>query len=214
MTAEGYEVTQRRDGTEARVQLAGADAFDLVLLDVMLPWEDGLSLARKLRQRFPRLPILFLTAKTQPADVVAGFAAGGNDYLRKPFSLEELIVRIENLVGAGRSRSKSSVTMPDGTFALGGLVFDYRGLALLDADTGVERARLSNREADVLRYLAEREGDTVDRRELLRAVWHDDGTSHSRTLDVYARRLRRVLAMEPRVELITLRGVGYRFVVR
>ncbi|MFK8056828.1 MAG: response regulator transcription factor [Saprospiraceae bacterium] len=214
LNSRGYEIDHFTDGTAARHVLAKADEYDLALLDVMLPWEDGLSLGRKLRNRYPSLPILFLTAKTQAADVVAGFEAGGNDYLRKPFSLEELIVRIENLV---RVRSQQPIGSPlldgAGCYTLGKLCFDPTRLTLRDAEAEQELVRLSHRESELLRYLADRAGEVVHRRDLLLALWQDDSLSQSRTLDVYVRKLRQVLTGEPAVELITLRGVGYRFVV-
>jgi len=214
LSSRGYEIDHFTDGTAARHVLAKAELYDLVLLDVMLPWEDGLSLGRKLRERYPDLPILFLTAKTQAADVVAGFKAGGNDYLRKPFSLEELIVRIENLLRTkAQNSSNSSLAMEAGCYALGRLRFDPIRLTLQDERDEEHVVRLSHRESELLRYLADRAGEVVHRRDLLLALWQDDSLSQSRTLDVYVRKLRQVLSSEPAIELITLRGVGYRFVV-
>lgn len=213
LATRGYRVEHYVDGTAARRVLAKADQFDLVLLDVMLPWKDGLSLARQLRVRHPRLPILFLTAKTQAADVVAGFEAGGNDYLRKPFSLEELVARMENLLRARPKLNGPNLSPEGGMYVLGGLRFDYSRLTLWEADGSGARTRLSHREGELLRYLCERVGETVDRHALLRALWGDDAHAQSRSLDVYVRKLRRALAGEPAVELLTLRGVGYRFVV-
>ena len=214
LSSRGFQIDHFTDGTAARHVLAKAEAYDLALLDVMLPWEDGLSLGRKLRERYPDLPILFLTAKTQTADVVAGFAAGGNDYLRKPFSLEELIVRIENLLRVNTPQSnRSSLLNDDGCYSLGKLSFDPNRLTLHDRTSDKEIARLSHRESELLRYLADRAGKIVNRRDLLFALWQDDSSSNSRTLDVYVRKLRQVLAFDLTIELITLRGVGYRFVI-
>ena len=214
LNSRGYETDHYSDGTAARHVLAKADSYDLVLLDVMLPWEDGLSLGRKLRERYPSLPILVLTAKTQAADVVAGFEAGGNDYLRKPFSLEELIVRIENLLRLHSHKPSKSVQLDNaGCYILGKLRFDPSRLTLHGLDAKRELVRLSHRESELLRYLSDREGEVVHRRDILLALWHDDSLSQSRTLDVYIRKLRQVLSSEPAIELITLRGVGYRFVV-
>ena len=216
LVTRGFTVEHFADGTAARRVLAQADRYDLVLLDVMLPWEDGLSLGRRLRARFPRLPILFLTAKTQAADVVAGFEAGGNDYLRKPFSLEELVARMENLLRASaRAPASSGLGDGEGVYVLGALRFDHPRLTLQAADGDAAPVRLSHREGELLRYFCERAGETVDRHALLRALWGDDAYAQSRTLDVYVRKLRRVLAGERGrgVELLTLRGVGYRFVV-
>ena len=215
LATRGYTVDHFADATAARRVLAKADDYDLVLLDVMLPWEDGLSLGRRLRARYPSLPILFLTAKTRASDVVAGFDAGGNDYLRKPFKLEELLVRMKNLLGAQQARRSSghALLVEEGVYALGRLRFDYRRLSLADTVGEAVPTRLSHREAELLRYFVERVGETVDRHALLRALWGDDAHAQSRTLDVYVRKLRRALAIEPAVELLTLRGVGYRFVV-
>ena len=204
------------DGEQARDALAAADAYDIAVLDVMMPGEDGLTIGRRLRQRFPHLPILYLTAKTQSKDVLDGFEAGGNDYVRKPFSMEELLVRMENLV---RLSSGERPAGDDGAggqreiYAFGDFTFDYPNLRLhLRADEKVHQ--LSHREAELLRLFVRARGQSViERRAILLELWHDDGFFNSRNLDVYVRKLRAMLEDDPRVRIITLRGVGYRFVV-
>lgn len=212
LESRGFQIDWYIDGEQAAAALAHATNYDLAILDVMLPGEDGFTLGRRLRDKFPDFPIIYLTSLSQGKDVVAGFKAGGNDYLRKPFSMEELIVRIDNqllLHGNGAAMTSQDAT----TYQLGKLRFHYHRLELIDANTERVVAELSHRQGELLRYLAERVGETIDRSELLKAIWKDDGYFHSRNLDVYVRKLRQLLAADPGIRLLTLRGVGYRFLI-
>ena len=209
------------NGKSANKALSNADDYDIAVLDVQLPGEDGFTIGKRLKEQFPRLPILFLTARTQAKDVLTGFDSGGNDYVRKPFSMEELLVRMKNLV-ALREGSTASLTGPapasapalsaSETYELGDFVFDYPNLRLRFRDEKTHE--LSHREAELLRLFVRAQGQTViDRKHILMELWHDDGFFNSRNLDVYVRKLRAMLEADPRVRIITLRGVGYRFVV-
>lgn len=197
-----YEVVMVTDGDEVTGALEAA-APDLCLLDVMLPNRDGFSLAREIRSRFPDLPILFLTAKTQVEDVVAGFESGGNDYLRKPFSLEELIVRIENLLRLpGRQATKSALAI--GTYEFFPQKFELK--------KGEKTRKLSHRENELLRIFSENQNQTVARKDILLKVWGDDSFFNSRNLDVYVTRLREYLREDGNLQLVTIKGVGYHFI--
>ena len=201
-----FEVEHLSDGAEVMPIFANFQP-DICVLDVMLPSVDGFTLAKQIRARFPYLPIIFLTAKDQSHDVVQGFEMGGNDYLRKPFSMEELIVRIKNLV------KKSIQDIDNQQFnkqevALGKYIFSpltYE-LKLENHDR-----RLSHRETELLKMLYEHRNRALDRKHILLTLWGDDSYFNSRNLDVYMRKIREYLAQDKSVEIITLKGVGYHF---
>lgn len=183
---------------------------DICVLDVMLPHRDGFSLAEEIRQEQPELPILFLTAKDQTEDVLKGFAAGGNDYVRKPFSMEELIVRVKNLVALANGQKQAARNPGDG-IAIG--QYEFFPLKYELRYTPDESVRkLSAREAELLKILVEHRNFTVARKEILLRVWGDDHFFNSRNLDVYITKLRDYLRRDPAIEIITIKGVGYHFV--
>lgn len=203
-----FEVHWVTDGAEV------LEAFervrpDVCVLDVMLPHRDGFSLGRDIRARHPQVPIIFLTAKNQTEDVLQGFDAGGNDYLRKPFSQEELIVRIRNLValtkGAATAPRPEQEGIRLGRFAF----FPTRQELLLD---GQPLRQLSHRESQLLEMLAIKPNAVVERKDILKQVWGHDSIFNSRNLDVYITRLREHLKEDAAVQILTLKGVGYRLV--
>ncbi len=183
---------------------------DIAVLDVMLPHRDGFSLAGEIRRDHPHLPILFLTAKDQTEDVLKGFAAGGNDYVRKPFSMEELIARVNNLVALARGKNAAAHD-PNAGIAIGQFEFFPRNYELRHLPTQTAR-KLSAREADLLQILVEHRNFTAARKDILLQLWGDDHFFNSRNLDVYITKLRDYLRADPAVEIITIKGVGYRFV--
>jgi DNA-binding response OmpR family regulator len=214
------------DGKQARKALANAGDYDIAVLDVQLPGEDGFTIGNRLRKEFPNLPILYLTARTQAKDVLSGFEAGGNDYVRKPFSMEELLVRMRNLVrmreGTASSTSPAPAASPvprssqEEFYSFGRFTFDYPNLRLtFQPISGPPKEHsLSHREAELLRlFLRARGQSVIERKTILLELWHDDGFFNSRNLDVYVRKLRSMLEDDPAVRILTLRGVGYRFVV-
>ncbi len=206
LESRGHAIEWFTSGENGREALDRAGDFAIAVLDVQLPGEDGFTIGARLRKRFLDLPILYLTARVQARDVVAGFAAGGNDYVRKPFSMEELLVRMGELIVRSANAYIAPASPPDAV-ALGRLTFDYRRLRLGDQ-------AISHREAELLRYLLlHRERDVIDRRELLLELWGDDGFFHSRNLDVYIRKLRKRLEKAPDVRILTLRGVGFRLLL-
>ena len=177
---------------------------DICVLDVMLPHRDGFTLAGDIRQRDPHIPIIFLTAKNQTEDVIKGFESGGNDYLRKPFSMEELIVRINNLMALSR---KTSSVVPD-HIRLGQFVFHPSRYELQRGD---QVRKLSHREATLLQLLAAHQNKIVNRKEILLQLWGDDSFFNSRNLDVYITKLRDYLKEDATLEIMTIKGVGYHF---
>ena len=178
---------------------------DICVLDVMLPNKDGFELAEDIRRMDSTVPILFVTAKTQTEDLVRGFNLGGNDYIRKPFSMEELIVRINNALkrnGEKPALTGESVTVGKYQFYLNRQVLQVNG---------TER-KLSYREAELLKLLVSQKNMIIDRKDILNLLWGSDSFFNSRTLDVYITKLRSYLKEDPSIEIITIKGVGYRLV--
>lgn len=208
LESRDFEVRMVADGAEVLPALNGFHP-DICVLDVMLPHRDGFSLAQEIRQGHPALPIIFLTAKSQTEDVLKGFASGGNDYLRKPFSMEELIVRLHNLLALMRGGNPLAASNPNDAVAIG----QYRFFPLkYELRHGEEVRKLSAREADLLKILVEHRNFTVARKEMLMKVWGDDNIFNSRNLDVYITKLRTYLREDPAIEIITIKGIGYHFV--
>ncbi len=181
---------------------------DLCVLDVMLPNLDGFSVAKEIRQRYPHLPILFLTARTQVEDVVQGFGVGGNDYLRKPFSMEELLVRIDNLLRVNKNQPFSTIRNTQ-AIHLGRYEFWPQKFELRLHE---QTRKLSHRENELLKILSENRHQTISRKDILMRVWGDDSFFNSRNLDVYITRLREYIREDPQLQLVTIKGVGYHFI--
>lgn len=208
LQSAGYRVTHARNGEE------GLRTFfimqpDLVILDVMMPKADGYSVAQSIRETDKHTPILFLTAKVQTKDVVRGFESGGNDYIRKPFSIEELLIRIKVMLNENRLLEKAKPKVND-IFQLGDYEFDSRKLELFFSGT---RKRLTYRESDLLKLFCQNQDETLNKKTLLLKVWQDDSFINSRSLDVFISRLRKYLKQDPRVQIINIRGVGYKLMV-
>jgi DNA-binding response OmpR family regulator len=206
LESRGYAVrmeTDGRDVMEAFHQLKP----DICILDIMLPGKSGLEIAAEIRQADKKVPILFLTAKTQTEDVVKGFAQGGNDYLRKPFSMEELIVRMQNLLQLAGNHTAAVADQDNIT--IGRYKFNLPRQTLVG---GAEDRKLSYRESELLRFLFENRDNIIDRRDILMKLWGNDNFFNSRNLDVYITKLRGYLREDPSLEILTIKGVGYRFV--
>ncbi len=179
---------------------------DICILDIMLPQKDGYSIAKDIRNLNAQVPIIFVTAKTQTDDLMKGFESGGNDYIRKPFSMEELIVRITNLLRLTRQTSqvaKESIT-------LGAFEFIISRFELKHNDS---IKKLSHREASLLKILCDNKNSTTSRKDILLSVWGDDSFFNSRNLDVYITKLREYLKEDPSIQIITIKGFGYHFAV-
>ncbi len=189
---------------------------DVCVLDVMLPNVDGFTLGKNIREKSPLMPILFLTAKTQTQDVLQGFESGGNDYIRKPFSMEELIVRIQNLAHLANLKvtnlaSKTEMPVFE-SIAIGDFTFLPHRYEIKYGDI---IRKLSHREAELLKILNENRHFVVNRKDILLKIWGDDSFFNSRTLDVYITKLRDYFknsnATTQSVEIVTIKGVGYIF---
>jgi DNA-binding response OmpR family regulator len=207
LEGRGYAVQMETNGNNV-MEAYKKITPDICVFDVMLPGKSGLELAAEVRKISQKVPILFLTAKVQTEDVVKGFEQGGNDYLRKPFSMEELIVRIQNLLNL--TNSKQAESHDQDNIQLGKLNFNLPRQTLTG---GKEDYKLSFRESELLRYLFEHRNDMIDRRALLNKLWGNDNFFNSRNLDVYVTKLRGYLREDPKLEILTIKGIGYRFVI-
>jgi len=207
LESQGYEVRLIDDG--ALVLNAFINFIpDICILDVMLPNVDGFTLGNQIRGKYPKLPIIFVTAKIETNDLIKGFESGGTDYIRKPFSTKELIVRIENqlkLIGEGKITAGKNEKVQ-----LGNYLFNPDKYAL---DLKGEVRKLSSRESEILAFFAQHPNQVIERKTLLVSIWGDDSYYNSRTLDVYIRKLRSYFSEDKRIEIITLKGKGYHFIV-
>lgn len=205
LETRGFQVTMESDGGKAVDVFRKAEP-DICVLDIMLPNKDGFAIADEIRQVNAEIPIIFLTAKVQTEDVVKGFTIGANDYIRKPFSMEELIVRIQNAL-----RQKAEInTKPAGDIVnIGKFQFHLNRQTLTN---GSDERKLSFRESELLKLLFENKEKVIDRREILNLLWGNDSFFNSRNLDVYITKLRGYLKADPSLEIITIKGIGYRFV--
>ncbi len=204
---EGYSVDVATDGATG-FEAARAGDYELVILDVMLPGKDGYTVCRELREHGSRVPVLFLTAKGDPADRIRGLEEGGDDYMSKPFHLKELLLRVSAIL---RRQRWYSGPMRDSVLRFGGNEVDFRTYQGRSAD-GTSH-ELTHKEAMILRLLAEREGEVVSRDDVLDVVWGNDVFPSSRTVDNFILRLRRRFERDPQEprHFHTVHGVGYRF---
>jgi DNA-binding response OmpR family regulator len=205
LESRGFDVIMESDGAKA-LDLFRKTKPEICVLDVMLPNKDGFEIADEIREINEDIPIIFLTAKTQTEDVIKGFKLGGNDYVRKPFSMEELIVRIQNLLRLGKDQPKIT---PD-LVKMGKYNFQLNRQVL---SNGKEDRKLSFRESELLKLLYEYRDKIIDRKDILNLLWGNDSFFNSRNLDVYITKLRSYLKDDPSLEIITIKGIGYRFVV-
>ena len=210
LTLEGYEAKIARDGV-AGLDAARRGDTDLVILDVMLPHRDGYDVCRTLREEGNEVPILFLTAKSDPEDRIRGLEEGGDDYLGKPFHLDELLLRVAAILRRNRwYRRPSSGAM---VLRFGGNEVDFRRYTARSGSG--EEHTLTHKEAQILRLLSEREGQVVSRDEILDVVWGLEVYPSSRTIDNFVARLRRRFEEDSRRprHLHTIHGTGYRFTI-
>jgi DNA-binding response OmpR family regulator len=206
LESRGFDVMMEDDGAKV-LEAFNSYEPDICVLDVMLPNKSGFTVATEIREANADTPIIFLTAKTQTEDVIKGFKTGGNDYIRKPFSMEELIVRIESLL---RVRQVSEVVSTQTEILqLGKYKFFANRQVLL---YGTTEKKLSFRESELLKYMWQQRNKLIDRRDILNVIWGNDSFFNSRNLDVYITKLRGYIKEDPSLEIITMKGVGYRFV--
>lgn len=201
---EGYQVVHCPDGQTAWDHFQ-KKSFDLILLDIMLPKKDGFSLARLIRKKNEMIPLLFLTAKSMEEDKVSGFEIGADDYITKPFSMKELLLRIEVFL----RRTKALNADKNINFHIGELTFNYAELLLNMPDGSV--ITLTQKEADLLKFLCENTNKTLRRDEILLHVWGKADYFLGRSMDVFITKLRKHFVADNRIELSTIHGVGFKF---
>lgn len=203
---KGYEVTLCKDGDQGE-QAFHQQLYDVCIFDVMMPKKDGFTLARSIRDKNVQVPILFVTAKTMLDDKMEGFRAGGDDYILKPFSMEELAMRIEVFL----KRSKNNIHSENGLFEVGAFKFDTKNFKLVHLSG--EKV-LTPKEAEVLKLLCSNKERVLKREEILNTVWGDDDYFMGRSLDVFISKLRKYLKEDPNVEIVNYHGVGFKLEVK
>lgn len=207
---KGFEVNLCRDGLEG-LEAWKAGPSDLVILDVMMPKMDGFTLGREIRKLNQTVPIIFLTAKTMIEDKVEAFGLGGDDYLCKPFSMEELLLRLKALMkrSANGKDAAQAAAVPQST-QVGIFKFDFPSRKLF---WGKEEKRLTSREAELFQMLCTRLNDVLFREEALKEIWGDDSYFNARSMDVFITRLRKYLKPDPSVSIMNVHGKGYKLLV-
>lgn len=208
LTDEGYIVDCAKDGKQA-LNFFDSKIYDLIILDIMLPYFDGYEVAEKIRAKSPQMPILMLTARTTAEDKVRGLEAGADDYLTKPFNLQELLLRVKGMLK--RKMWYQSFTGLPSLYQFGNNRIDFENL---NCTSGLKKFALTQREAMVLKYLIERKGKIVSRKELLENVWHLNPEIETRTVDNFIARLRKYFEPDPNnpVYIKSIRSAGYSFV--
>ena len=206
LIAKGYPTDLCADGEEAFVNFK-KNEYSICILDVMMPIKDGFTLAKDIRLIDKEIPILFLTAKTLQEDKLKGFELGADDYISKPFSMEELLMRMKAILR--RSNSNENLSK-NNVYKLGGFTFDYNR-QLLSIDELDQK--LTSKEAELLKLLCQNLNQVLDRSEALNKIWYDDSYFNARSMDVYVTKLRKYLKPDPNVELLNVHGVGFKLVV-
>ena len=205
LQAKGYNVTLAPDG-EAGFQHFSNEKFDLCILDVMMPKKDGFTLAQDIRKVNSVIPIVFLTAKSLKEDVLEGFRIGADDYITKPFSMEEMLLRIEAIM-----RRISGKKSKNGTeYQLGSMIFDAQKQTLV-TDNGT--TKLTTKECELLALLVQNANSILERNYALKTIWVEDNYFNARSMVVYITKLRKLLKDDPEVKIINIHGKGYKLIV-
>jgi two-component system, OmpR family, response regulator len=206
LIAKGFDAALFPDG-DAAFKGFMKDHFDICILDIMMPKKDGFTLAKDIRAVNNEIPIIFLTAKNLKDDVIEGFKLGADDYITKPFSMEELIFRIEAIL---RRTSQDSHNLTQQIYKLGRYTFDTRKQTLTN---GEDVVKLTTKESDLLKLLVQNANKVLERNFALKSIWIDDNYFNARSMDVYITKLRKHLKDEPTVEIINVHGKGYKLIL-
>lgn len=205
LVAKGYNTTLCEDGDKAYDAFL-KNPYDIGIFDVMMPHRDGFTLAKDIRLINSEIPIIFLTAKSMKDDVLEGFKLGADDYMTKPFSMEELIVRIEAVLrrAGGKQESKQE------EFKLGRFLFDSKKQLLHDGEKAI---KLTTKESELLKLLCNNMNEVLERNFALKTIWLDDNYFNARSMDVYITKLRKHLKPETKIEIINVHGKGYKLIM-
>lgn len=208
LTDEGYIVDWAKDGKQA-LEFFNSKSYDLIILDIMLPYYDGFEIAEKIRKKSPQMPILMLTARTKSADKVKGLELGADDYMTKPFHLQELLLRVKGMLKRKMWYKSSSEEEP--VYQFGDWKINFENLI---CSKGSKKIELTQREAMVLKYLIMKKGKIVSRKELLENVWHLNPEIETRTVDIFIARLRKHFEPNPEspIYIKSIRSAGYSFI--
>jgi DNA-binding response OmpR family regulator len=207
LNAKGFETTLCTDGQEGYDTFAKR-RFDICILDIMLPVKDGFTLASEIRQTDEFVPIIFLTAKSLPDDKIEGFKSGADDYLTKPFNMEELLFRIRAVLK--RTATVPGVTDDEGNFQVG--IYHFNPVTQILKWKDQER-KLTSKESELLRLLCMHLNKTLDRNFALKAIWQDDSYFNARSMDVYITKLRKYLKEDKQIEILNVHGKGFKLLV-
>jgi DNA-binding response OmpR family regulator len=202
---KGYHVEHAEDG-ETAFAIFQQKKFHLCIIDIMLPVMDGWTLAQKIREIDSAIPILFLSAKSLVEDKIRGLSLGADDYITKPFSIDELVLRMEVFL----KRSSIQSPIPESLFKMGNLTIDFKNQCIFLPDRTIE---LTQRENELLRFLIDQANRIVKREEILKEVWGDNDYFLGRSLDVFISRLRKILAPESSIQIQNIHGVGFRLTI-
>ncbi|MBQ0141239.1 MAG: response regulator transcription factor [Prevotellaceae bacterium] len=205
LEAKGYETTLCTDGEQGLEEFVKKQ-YDLCILDIMMPRMDGFTLAKKIREYNVDIPFMFLTAKTMKDDVKEGFELGADDYITKPFSMEEVVFRIEAILRRVRGKAGKDVLL----HKIGKYTFDTQTQIL---SIGTKETKLTTKEAELLTLLCTKANDLLPREYALKAIWVDDNYFNARSMDVYITKLRKHLNDDPNVEILNVHGKGYKLVI-
>ena len=205
LDAKGHSATLCANGEEALTALNAA-RFDLCITDIMMPVMDGFTLAKQIKASQPSMPLMFLSAKKEQEDILEGFRLGADDYITKPFSMDELLMRIQAVY-----RRCSVVPETPSTFRLGSFTFDSPRHLLIKGD---EVQKLTSKESDLLLLLCENKGNTLERSKALQTIWNEESYLNARSMDVYITKLRKYFKDDPSVEIQNVHGVGFKLVVK
>jgi len=203
---KGFDADLARNGKSAFEKFTGGN-YDFCIFDVMMPEMDGFTLAKEIREIDKKVPILFLTAKSMKEDKLEGFAIGADDYLTKPFSMEELLARINAIL----RRVETGVDDEDALMMVGKIKYEPE-LRLLHLAEGVKK--LTTKENQLLKLLVKNENEILDRQATLRAIWGDDNYFNGRSMDVYIAKLRKLLKEDEAIEIMNVHGKGFKFLVK
>jgi len=203
---KGYETDLYADG-EAGYRGFIAHTYDVCILDIMMPKKDGLTLAQDIRLINPDIPILFLTAKTLKEDILEGFKIGADDYITKPFSMEELLLRIEAILRRVKGKKQKDVPF----YKLGQFMFDTQKQTLT---IGKKITKLTTKESELLKLLCSHANEILERNYALKTIWVDDNYFNARSMDVYITKLRKLLKADPEIEIINIHGKGYKLITK
>ena len=207
LDAKGYLTTLCINGQEA-IDVFSRKEFDICILDIMMPVKDGFATATEIRAANKKIPILFLTAKALQEDKLKGFEIGADDYITKPFSMEELLLRMQAILR--RTDETIKPAGADHVYNIGKYVFDFNRQTLISRN---KEQKLTSKEAGLLKLLCTHSNDVLDRHTALKEIWNDDSYFNARSMDVYIVKLRKYLKDDPSVELLNVHGVGFKLVM-